>query len=158
MFERILVPLDGSEVGEAALPYVEELVSKLTPKTKVEVTLFQIVTSLSHYVIAGDAGAQIPYTEKEVEQIKKKAERYLDGVGEHLSKKGAIVKSKVATGNAAAEIIKAAHEINADLVAMSTHGRSGLRRWALGSVTDKVLREGKVPLLTVRAPTETVKK
>ena len=56
-------------------------------------------------------------------------------------------------GDASEEIIKAAEEINADLIAMSTHGRSGLSRWAFGSVTDKVLRRGgRVPILTVRAP------
>ena len=54
-------------------------------------------------------------------------------------------------GSAAEEIIKAADEINADLIAMSTHGRSGLSRWAFGSVTDRVMRGGNVPILVVRA-------
>ena len=157
MYERILVPLDGSEIGEAALPKVAELVSKLAPKTKVIVTLLQVVSSLSHYVIAGEASARVPYTEREVEQIKKNASEYLDKAGESLRKKGATVKSKVATGAAAEEIIRVANEIKADLVAMSTHGRSGLSRWAFGSVTDKVLRAGNVPVLVVRAPSEVKK-
>jgi nucleotide-binding universal stress UspA family protein len=57
----------------------------------------------------------------------------------------------VTVGHAADEIIKVAQDIKADLIAMSTHGRSGLGRWALGSITDKVLRESPVPVLTVRA-------
>jgi len=152
MYERILVPLDGSKVGEAALPYVEELVSKLAPKAKVEVTLLQVVSSLAHYIIAGEASAPIPYTEKEIEQIKKKATDYLDKAGEGLRSKGVIVKTEVVTGKAAEEILKVTEEIKADLVAMSTHGRSGLSRWAFGSVTDKLLHAGNVPVLVVRAP------
>jgi len=157
MYERILVPLDGSKVGEAALPYVEEFVSKLAAGTKVEVTLLQVVSSLAHYVIAGEASASIPYTEKEMEQIKKKAIDYLDKVGEGLRSKGAIVRTKVETGNAAKGINKVADETNADLIAMSTHGRSGFSRLALGSVTDKVLRGGDIPVLVVRVPKEAEK-
>ncbi len=154
MYERILVPLDGSKVGEAALPYIEELVSKLSLQAKIEVTLFQVVTSHYHYVVAGEATARIPYTEKEMEQIKRKAMDYLNTAGEGMRSKGAIVKYKVGVGKAAEEILKAADEINAGLIAMSTHGRSGLSRWAFGSVTEKVLRAGVAPILTVRVPRE----
>jgi len=155
MYERILVPLDGSKVGEAALPYVEELVAKLALGTKVEVTLLQVISSLAHYIVAGEASAPIPYTEREIEQIKKKATDYLDKAGEGLRSKGVIVKTEVATGKAAEQIIKVTEEIKADLVAMSTHGRSGLSRWAFGSVTDKLLHAGNVPVLVVRAPRPT---
>ena len=154
MYEKILVPLDGSKVGEAALPYVEELVSKMAPKVKVEVTLLQVISSLTHYVIAGEASVQVPYNEREIEQIKEKSRDYLDKTGECLRSKGVDVKIKVATGNAAEEIIKFAEETKTDLVAMSTHGRSGLSRWAFGSVTDKVLRAGNLPILVIKAPKE----
>ena len=154
MYERILVPLDGSKVGEAALPYVEELVSRLSPEVKAEVTLFQVISSRVYYIVAGEASAKIPYTEKEMEQIKRKTMDYLNKTGEGLRSKGAIVKIKVGIGSAADEIIKAADEINTDLIAMSTHGRSGLSRWAFGSVTDRILRGGNTPVLVVRAPTE----
>ncbi len=152
MYERILVPLDGSKVGEAALPVIEEIVSKLSPELKVEVTLFWVVSSLSHYVVAGETSVPVPYTEPELELIKQRAEDYLDKAGEGLRSKGTAVKTKVSTGNAAAEILKAADEIKAGLIAMSTHGRSGFHRWAFGSVTDKVLRRATVPILMVRAP------
>jgi nucleotide-binding universal stress UspA family protein len=157
MKEKILVPLDGSKVGEAALPYVEDLVAKLLPEVKVEVTLIQVLSSLSHYVVAGEASARIPYTEREIEQMKKLASRYLRRTGQTLRKKGASIKVKVSVGHAADEIIKAADEINVDLIAMSTHGRSGLSRWAFGSVTDRVLRGGNKPVLVVRAPKEAQK-
>jgi len=154
MYERILVPLDGSKVGEAALPYVEKLVSKLSPEVKAEVTLLQIVSETHYVVVSGEVATEAPYTEKEIKQIKKKVTEYLDKVGEGLKSRGTIVKYKVVIGKAAEEIIKIAGEINADLVAMSTHGRSGLSRWAFGSITDRVLRGGNTPVLVVRAPRE----
>ena len=154
MYEKILLPLDGSKVGEAALPHIEELVSKVTPGLKVEVTLYQVISSVTRQVVAGGQSFDVPYTEEEMEQIKKKAEDYLDKTGEGLRSKGATVKIRVGVGSAADEIIKAADEINAGFVAMSTHGRSGLSRWAFGSVADRVLRGGNRPVILVRAPKE----
>jgi len=155
MYKRILVPLDGSKVGEAALAHVEELLSDLIPETEVEVTLFQVISSLTPSIVAGESRASIPYTKKEMEQIKKKATDYLYKAGEGLRSKGAMikpkVKKKIGISNAAEEIIKFANEINANLIAISTHGSSGLTRWAFGSVTDKVLRVANVPVLMVRA-------
>ena len=153
---RILVPLDGSKVGEGALPFIEELVAKLSPKQKIKVTLFQVVPSLTYWVAAGEAAAPVLYTERELELIKQKSKEYLEKIGEGLRSKGAIVKTMVSTGNAAEEITKTSDELRVDLVAMSTHGRSGLSRLAFGSVTDKVLRAGHVPVLMIRAPKETV--
>ncbi len=154
MYERIVVPLDGSKVGEAALPHVEDLVAKLSPEVKVEVTLLQVLPRSTTYGTGGGEGAvSVPYTEKELEQIKKQAMDYLNETGEALRSKGATVTAKVAIGSAHDEIVKVAEETNADLIAMSTHGRTGLSRWAFGSVTDKVLRrEGRVPITMVKAP------
>ena len=158
MAEKILIPLDSSKIGEAALPYVMELVSKLSPRIKVELTLLQVVSLLTHYIVAGEAATPVFYTEKEMEQIQQQARDYLNTVGEGLRSKKVSVKVRVGIGNAAEEIIKAADEINVDLIAMSTHGRHGISRWAFGSVTDKVLRGGHKPVLLVRAPKEAVKK
>ena len=152
MYERILVPLDSSKVGEAALAHVEQLVSKIAPQVKIELILLQVISSLTHYVIAGEASVQVPYTDREMAQIKRKAKEYLEKTGEVLRSKGVTVKTRVATGRAAEEIIKAADELKADLIAMSTHGRSGLGRLTFGSITDKVLRSSNVPVLVVRAP------
>jgi len=155
MFERILVPLDGSQVGEAALSHVERLVSKIGPKVKTEVILFQVISSLSHYVIAGEASVQVPYTDREVAQIKRKVKEYLEKAGEGLRSMRVTIKTQVATGKAAEEIIKAAEELKVDLIAMSTHGRSGLSLLTFGSITGKVLRTSGVPVLVIRAPKDT---
>ncbi len=152
MAAKILIPLDGSKIGEAALPYVEELMSKLSPRVKVELALIRVVSLLTHYVAAGEAVAPISYTEKEMKQIQQEARNYLNKVAKGIRSEKVSVGIRVVIGNVAEEIIKAADEINVDLIAMSTHGRHGISRWAFGSVTDKVLRGGHKPVLVVRAP------
>jgi len=155
MAEKIIIPLDGSKVGEAALPYIEDLVTKLRPELKVEVTLMQILSSLLHYAPAGEVSARIPYTEQEIQEMKKADGQYLTKTGEVLKKKEASTKVIVAVGNAADEIIRSADEINADIIAMSSHGRSGISRWAFGSVADKVIRAASRPAMVVKVPKET---
>jgi nucleotide-binding universal stress UspA family protein len=152
MFEKVLVPLDGSKVGEAAIPVIEQLVDKLAPGTKVNVILIGVVTVLRHWVVVGEASAPVSYNDEELKIIRERVTDYLNRAGEPLRKKGLGVSTMVVMGNAADEIIKAAEETKVDLIAMSTHGRSGLRRLAFGSITDKVLRHSPVPVLTVRAP------
>lgn len=151
MAEKILAPLDGSKVGEAALPYIEGLVAKLVAAGEVEVTLIQVVSSLVHYVVVGEEAVRAPYTPQEIEQMKKNASQYLTEAGAALRLKGVTTKVRVAVGHAAEEILKAADELNVDMIAISSHGRSGLSRLAFGSVTDKVLHGSSKPVLVVRA-------
>jgi nucleotide-binding universal stress UspA family protein len=156
MFERILLPLDGSTVGETALPAVEELALKLTPSTRVELVLLQILTDLTHYILAGETSTSVPYTEQEVAEIKESLAKYLEKIADGLKGKGLTVRTIVTTSSSAAEeILRVADEVKADLIAMATHGRHGLSRWAFGSVADRVLRESAVPVLIVRVPKAT---
>ena len=153
MYEKIVIPLDGSKVGEAALPYVEDIVSKLSPEVKTEVVLLQVLAPASIPTISGRTPEVAPYTEQQMEKTSEEAMEYLNQTGEALRSKGVTVTAKVAIGDASEQIVKVAQEIDADLITMSTHGRSGLSRWAFGSVTDKVLRkEGRIPIAMVRAP------
>ena len=87
-----------------------------------------------------------------MESVKAFSRDYLEEVVDRLKQKGATAQSEVRFGTAADEIIKFADAIDVSLVAMSTHGRSGVSRWALGSVAERVLRAGNTPLLLVRAP------
>jgi nucleotide-binding universal stress UspA family protein len=155
MQERVLIPLDGSRVGEAALSAIESRMNRWAPDLEVEVTLLRAIPA-THWIAAGDVGAPVRYTDEELQVLRQAALIYLDKAGEDLRAKGATVKAMVVVGNQADGILKAAEEIKADIIAMSTHGRSGLRRWAFGSITDKVLRGANVPVLTVRAPEGTV--
>ena len=152
MFQRVLVPLDGSKVGEAALPVIRQLADKCAPEIKIEVTLIGVITLLRHWVVVGEASAPVSYTEEELNIIKNRVSDYLDKTAEVIKGNNVNVKTIVVSGNAAEEILKASERVKADLIAMSTHGRSGLRRLAFGSITDKVLRGSKIPVLMVRAP------
>ncbi len=145
---KMLIPLDGSKESEAVIPYVEELASRL----KGEVVLLHVVPPASPvYAIPGET-AQFPYTQAEVELLKVDAGKYLEKVTNALEDKHIKVRFEIRVGNTAHEIIKLADEIHADLVAMSTHGWSGITRWALGSTADKVLNGGNTPLLLVSSP------
>ncbi len=151
MYEKILVPLDGSKIAEAVIPNVEDLVIRMAPKTQIEVTLLQVISNLTYNVLTPEEEAQIPYSDEELKQIKQNTLNYLEKMASTLRSKGIDVKTKVTVGNAAEEIIKAAHETGANVIAMSTHGYSGIKRWALGSVADKVLHSSEIPVLLIRA-------
>ena len=160
MPKKILIPLDGSKLGETALHYVEDLIITLSAEDKIEVTLIQVLPSSIPHIPVDDGHIHaIHLTEEDMEPMKEEALAYLDQASKILRDKGVIVKCKVLVGQAgfssAEEIIKAEDDMNADLVAMSTHGRRGLSRWIFGSNTEKVLRAGNVPVLVVRAGKQT---
>ena len=146
MFGKILVPLDGSSVGEAALPYVEELTKQLES----EVILLQVVP---HGQWAHTVGGlnYVRFPKHDLELMMERAGQYLEEVSARLSGTRATLSSEVRVGHAAEEIVKFAKETDTRLVAMSTHGRSGISEWILGSVTQKILHTGSTPLLLVRA-------
>lgn len=155
MSQNILIPLDGSKLGEAAISYVSTMVAKMAPEEQVEITLFHVITAVRHslHLQGGGGSVSIPYSEEELSDMRNEAQKYLENVGKELRQiKQVNVVYKVSVNeNPADEIIKVEQEINADLVAMSTHGRSGLSRFAIGSVADKVMRGGSVPVLMVKA-------
>jgi nucleotide-binding universal stress UspA family protein len=147
LLQKILAPLDGSHEGEAVIPHVAELAAKLQAK----VTLLQALPQGYLSIATGD---YIAYTPKQIEADKTQVQQYLDKVQGWLKQKGIAAESKVIvkTGGAAEEIINFAAEIKADMVIMSTHGRSGVGRWVIGSVAEKVLHEGNTPLMLIRSP------
>jgi nucleotide-binding universal stress UspA family protein len=152
MEKRILVALDGTEIGEAVIPKLEELVLGSIPNGESEITLVNVVPIVNYNVLTHDERAQLPYTESDRKELTQESEAYLEKVAAKLRIKGFNVKTMVRMGQAAEEIVKAAHETDANLIAMATSGRSGIIRWAIGSVSDKVIRlEGKIPVLAVHA-------
>lgn len=145
LIKRILVPLDGSKIGEAAIPSTEALAKALGA----ELILFQVVQPVIAWT---GLGHDISYTiPQDLESIKASALAYLGSVGKPLKEKGLSTLSVVEVGSPADQIIDYAKANTIDLIAMSTHGRSGIGRWVLGSVTDKVLHAGDTPVLVVRA-------
>ena len=147
VLEKALVPLDGSKESEAVIPYIGKLASRL----KAEVTLLQVLPLGYHGInFEGEGYVYIYHQADQMASDKAFAQGYLDKVVARLKQKGVKAKSEVRFGNVAEEIIRLAADIKADLVAMSTHGRSGIGRWILGSVAERVLHEGYRPLLLVR--------
>lgn len=144
MYERMLVPLDGSEVAEAILPFAEQVAGPLDA----EVVLLRVVEPPSPVELVASAGAVAPdiFTLRDME-----AKSYLSEVQRRLSKKGLRVRTRVALGGPPAEeILAAAQATSADLIAMATRGRSGLGRALFGSVAESVLRASPVPVLLIR--------
>jgi nucleotide-binding universal stress UspA family protein len=147
LINHILMTLDGSDLSKLALPVGEELASKL----KVNATLFQMANVLQIYPYGPVSGESVHYT-KLNEDEKNRVNDELVKVERELKEKGLDVTHVVTSGfDAANKIIEISDKTGADLVVMSTHGRSGLGRWFIGSVAEKVLRHGETPLLLVHA-------
>ncbi|MFA4835291.1 MAG: universal stress protein [Dehalococcoidia bacterium] len=146
LIRKVLVPLDGSELGESAIPQVEALAKALD----IEVILLQIVEPIIIASMPDVATVAAPTARQEASRQTAVLD-YLDKIEMGLRKSGLSVSSALRSGSAAQEIISFADENNIDLIAMSTHGRSGIGRWVFGSITDKVLHAGNIPVLTVRA-------
>jgi len=146
LLNRILLPLDGSKAGEAAVPYIEELIGRL----EVEVILFGVVPAGQHTRTVGGLD-YILYPEQDLELVKAEAREYLDKVYHRLVDRKGVVRVELKVGgDVAGEIIKFAEETNASLIAMAAHGRSGIEKWVFGSITHKVLHASNTPILVVR--------
>jgi len=135
--EKILVPLDGSECAENILPRVEKLATDL----KVGISLLRV--ALAHSFPGVDA------TEAEVAVVRE-AETYLQGIEQRLKAKGFEVDSHVRYGDDAEEILAHSNHDDIDFIAMSTHGRSGIKRFLIGSVAEKIVRHATKPVFLVR--------
>jgi nucleotide-binding universal stress UspA family protein len=142
---KILAPLDGSDIGEVALPYAEAIAAK----SRAAINLVQVI-SPPGTVEANLLGG--PDWRKFVTAMRDAGENYLKNVAERLSGKNIKVTYEVLTGDPADKIVEYAEAQGASLIAMSTHGRTGLARWVLGSVADKVLHGARIPILLVRSP------
>ena len=144
----IIVPLDGSELAEKVLPSVEELAKKLA----LEVMLIRAFAIPYGAYSTGDGFYDPVNLEAFLAQLRTETFDYLERKTEQLKRNGVASVSFVAKeGLGADEIIKFAREIPANIVAMSTHGRSGIKRWVLGSVTETVVRHSGDPVLVLRA-------
>jgi nucleotide-binding universal stress UspA family protein len=141
-FRHVLAPLDGSEAGESALHDAEEV----AVKTGASITLLHVIPE-PHAVEARFLGSEFT---RFVKAMHDAGENYLTRTCNRLSEKGIKASYKIVYGDPAQQIIDiAAHEKN-DLIALSTHGRSGITRFVMGSVADKVLHASKLPMWLVR--------
>jgi nucleotide-binding universal stress UspA family protein len=144
---RILVPLDGSDTAQEALPLAATLAGELG----VPVHLVRVVDDdlVRASVVAGAIVAQA-YAQK-AEALRREAAAELEAAARTLRDQGLDVSTEVLSGSPATALLDAIAPT--DLVVMTTHGRGGIRRWLLGSVADKLVREATAPVLLVRAGT-----
>lgn len=143
MYRKVLVPLDGSELAEVVFVYAKELAGRLG----LDLVLL--------HVYSPDEAASVPmrraYVERAAEIIKRQSEEAREKAGIKPGVKAVNVRGELAPGYPAEEILRYADENGIDLILMATHGRSGVKRWTVGSVADKVLRASKVPVWLIRA-------
>jgi nucleotide-binding universal stress UspA family protein len=143
MYKRVLVPLDGSRLAEGILP----LVLLITGPLDLEVVLVRVVPPITPQALEGTDPFMVDVVATRLEE----AREYLAGVAANLRKRGVRVISEARTGEPVTElVVAAAREPGADLIAMTTHGRSGFGRLLFGSVAEAVLRQAKVPVLMMR--------
>ena len=142
MYKRALVPLDGSPFAETIIPFITNIAGPLD----VEVMLVRVVTPRPPQVYEGSRHVVI----EDVEALKAEAREYLAPLAAELTTRGVRVKIDVRQGDAIPQIVQAARDAGADLIAMTTHGRGGLGRIVFGSVAEGVLRDAHVPVLLMR--------
>lgn len=148
---RILVPMDGSRLSELVLPDVERL-AKQWGTGLVEVVLTRVCEPPT---ISSDYPEAMPlswedHVEKETVMCKLEAGPYLAGVEKRLKNSGLRVRSEVLVGKPAEEISSYANDNKFSLITMVIHGRSGISRWAYGSVAEKVMLSASIPVFLVR--------
>ncbi len=181
MYTKILVPLDGSKLAECVIPHVEAIATgcytqevtlvSVTEKLNIKEKLNLPGTQAQAYHVVNESGivysgmfTTISETRKmdqpagtetwvrEVGKLYSQADKYLHRIQRNLIKKGLNVQTSVLIGNPAEAIVSYAVNKEIDLIIMASHGRSGISRWASGSVTEKVFRSTCVPVLMIRAP------
>lgn len=142
MYKCVAIPLDGSIVAEGILPFILEIAGPLD----IGVVLVRVMVPVPPSVIEASRHVEVEDPEKR----RAEAEAYLTPIAAELRTKGVRVRTMVRRGEPAGEILAAAREAKADLIAMTTHGRSGFGRLLFGSVAEAVLRQSEVPVFLMR--------
>jgi nucleotide-binding universal stress UspA family protein len=149
-FGRVCVPLDGSRTSEAIL---EHAVRLATVAEGAEIVLFEAVQPLLAAAWLPEGALAMAPPQDDLPGRERRAREYLESVARSLPSTSMRVRTRVDTAaSVAAAILKAAEEERADVIALATHGRSGLARMALGSVADKVVRGSRVAVLLFHPP------
>jgi nucleotide-binding universal stress UspA family protein len=154
MLNKILSPLDGSEVSKCSLDYVRAIAAG---RQGVEVVLLNVIEFDIPFYDDGLSGNQakvlMDQGQETEKRIRKESEEYLAKAANTLIRDGIAVKTAAIragpTGGVAGVILNYAENNNIELIIMSTHGRSGISRWAMGSVADRIVHSARVPVLTI---------
>jgi nucleotide-binding universal stress UspA family protein len=144
MYEKILVPLDGSQYAQCSLDYVRNLASGCKAQ---EVIVLQVVEPLRSDETVLLTEIKPDVVPKLEAKKKESATGYISNIAKRLANEGLPARGEVIFGKPDEEILSYAEKNKFDLIVMSTHGRSGTSRWAFGSVADRVAHYSKVPVM-----------
>lgn len=145
MYRRILVPLDGSDLAAEALVHARELAKRLSvPLHLIRVVDAYVLNRIGATGLTFDYGAVTELVQEEDQD----ATAFMNEQVAALTDEGLEVNGAVVHGPVAASIVASAQPD--DLIVMASHGRTGIRRWFLGSVAEEILRQATVPVLLVR--------
>jgi nucleotide-binding universal stress UspA family protein len=146
-FKRILVPLDGSDFARQALSTAAELATHM----RADMHLLHALPSLEEYPALVRASVTGPQFADAMQKSHTWAREHLAQAARDIQHAEVKVTTQVVKGYPAEVIIQTAAQQQSNLIVMATHGYSGLKRWALGSIADKVLHATSTPLVLVRA-------
>lgn len=153
MYQKLLVPLDGSELAEQVLPHVEAIAQGGVTKEIVFLRVIEPppVSFGADYVLTDEEESTL------MSRRKDNAQAYLNALIDQNRSMGIKLSGEVLFGRADEQIVDLAMERHIDLIVMATHGRSGVSRWLMGSVADRVVRWSCIPVLLIR-PKECIPK
>ena len=149
MYQKIMVPLDGSKLAECVLPHVEALARGCQVKNVIFVRVvesFYVPSNLEKYTLSDEELKRIN------SETRTAAENYLNQLVSQTEYDGVNLQTEVIIGKVVESLDEYAKKNGVDLIIIATHGRSGITRWVWGSVADRVLRSACVPVLMIRAP------
>ena len=147
-----MVPLDGSQLAECVLPHVQAITSGCKIATVVFVRVIDPGTVSATLPAQGELGFQEKSRRQLEEERKKNAEAYLKKIADSVSIENAVLNYEVLEGRVAETLADWAKKNNADLIVIASHGRSGIGRWVMGSVADRIMRSVCIPVMMIRAP------
>ena len=142
MYKKILVPLDGSKVAEGVLPHAKSLAYS----EGAELILLTVTSNPAMDIVFSDPGI----AETAILEQQEMSKTYISSIENGLKTEGFRVSNLMRVGSVAEVILGVAEELGVDVIAMSTHGRTGPARWLLGSVAERVVHNSKVPVLLIR--------
>ena len=145
MYETILVPLDGSKRAEGILPHVE----RLTRLCGAKVILLQVIAPPAHIEVPEEFNMALH--QLQLERMAQRAQDYLGGLEDELREKGIRARKRIVHGPVVEAILATADHEKADLIAIASHGRTGLAQVFYGSVAAGVLHRIDRPLLLIRS-------
>jgi nucleotide-binding universal stress UspA family protein len=141
MYKKILVPLDGSEISEAALPHAEAIAKS----EGAEIILLRVPMIPPAEFFSRDPAIAVKIQEEEEAE----AIEYVNKKKDELEKDNIKVSVILQEGPVPDTILSVADDIHADMITMSTHGRTGIKRWLMGSVADRVVNHAHIPVMLI---------